>query len=160
MFLRRKFVKKIAGKQPLGWRDRASNHSTRISSPRSTLANVVPPLSWKIQTFVPSKLFPMVHLSSNLFQLGWRPEIDRIFFNRISISPFVKFDDSPFGRVDDHSQVETIKIGPVRSSTLFQPLIPFECQSLPPLFYPPSPLWPWQWHRRFIYGSLTFWSTS
>ena len=151
MFLRRKFVKKIAGKQPLGWRDRASNHSTRISSPRSTLANVVQP---------PSKLFPMVHLSSNLFQLGWRPEIDRIFFNRISISPFVKFDDSPFGRVDDHSQVETIKIGSVRSSTLFQPLIPFECQSLPPLPYPLSLLWPWQWHRRFIYGSLTFWSTS
>lgn len=127
MFLRRKLVKsrlKIAGKQPLGSRDRTSNHSTRISSPRSTLANVVQPPSKssvkeKTNTsqlentnFRPFKIIPrgtdifLISSPSNFFQR----KKSKFFFNRISISPSL---DStiPFERVNDHSQVETIKIG-------------------------------------------------
>lgn len=127
MFLRRKLVKsrlKIAGKQPLGSRDRTSNHSTRISSPRSTLANIVQPPSKssvkeKTNTsqlentnFRPFKIIPrgmdifLISSPSNFFQR----KKSKFFFNRISILPSL---DStiPFERVNDHSQVETIKIG-------------------------------------------------
>lgn len=145
-----KFVKsrlKIAGKQPLGSRDRTtSNHSTRISSPRSTLANVVQPPSKssvkeKTNSSGKYKLSSLqnysarnahifyVHPSSNFFQ---RMETKNRNFFQYQFHPPSQFNDS-LRRGVNRSQVETIKIGPVSSSTLFQPLIPFECQSLPSL---------------------------
>lgn len=170
MFLRRKLVKsrlKIAGKQPLGSRDRTSNHSTRISSPRSTLANVVQPPSKssvkeKTNTsqlentnFRPFKIIPR---GTDIFLISSISSNGR---NRNFFSIEYQFHPPSIRRFPSKGWTITARLKQLKSALVHSFPTPNSIRmpvTASPSLFPP--LWPWQWHRRFIYGSLTFWSTS